>query len=149
MRQLKVFISYRQDGDMVLAALVDTTIEHHFSRRADVDVAVFRDTRIRAGTRWPDEISRQLADSDVVVVLIGPKWLDARDKSSNRRIDQHEDWVRQEIEMALQGGKTIIPVVYGADSLPRDADLPDSIAGLKAWQTAEIQDQRMTPDWSD
>jgi hypothetical protein len=45
----------------------------------------------------------------VMVVVIGPDWLDARGEHG-RRLDDPTDWVRLEITQALAGGVTVIPV---------------------------------------
>jgi hypothetical protein len=46
-----------------------------------------------------------------VLVVIGPAWLAGADDQSQRRIDLPNDFVRIEIETALQQRVPIIPVL--------------------------------------
>ena len=53
---------------------------------------VFRDVdTIDGGTRFRDEIAEQLDTCKVVLVVIGPMWLDARDELGRRRLDDAEE----------------------------------------------------------
>jgi hypothetical protein len=50
-----------------------------------------------------------------MLVLIGNTWSSALDRTGKRRLDMPKDWVRQEIETALELDIPIIPVcVQGA-----------------------------------
>ena len=53
------------------------------------------------GVDFVDQIRRETAMCDVVLVMIGDNWLDARPGTDVRRIDEPEDFVRLEIESAL------------------------------------------------
>jgi pterin-4a-carbinolamine dehydratase len=140
MARLRLFISYRRDSDLLRAALVTNHIENAFNQDRDhPNVHVFRDNRLRVGAQWPDEVRDELGSCGLVLVLIGPGWLAAKDRFQRRRIDQDDDWVRMEIELALQEGKTIIPIAFEEELPPAEA-LPESIAALVAWQAAVVRD---------
>lgn len=74
-------------------------------------------------------------------MIIGPRWLEARDQYSRRRIDQPDDWVRQEIELALGAGNTVIPIAFGGVDVPPAEALPDSIAELPTRRGAMVRDE--------
>jgi len=54
------------------------------------------------------EIGRESA----LLALIGPRWLDTRDASNRRRIDDSADPIRMELQDALRDGAAIIPVLF-------------------------------------
>jgi hypothetical protein len=56
-------------------------------------------------------LNEQVARCDVLIAVIGKKWLDAADSSGERRPDNPEDFVRIEIESALAQRKRVIPVL--------------------------------------
>jgi hypothetical protein len=91
---------------------------------------VFRSSHaMHGGTSFPPTLAAEAAGCAVMLVVVGRHWLAAT--GAVRRIDDPEDWVRKEIELALAAGRPVIPVLAG-DRLPlRDADrLPDPLAGL-------------------
>ena len=130
MGPLRIFLSYRRDSDYLRAVIVRMIIEATFNKDQGTNtVEVFQDVRQRLGVEWPAELSRMIAESDIVLAIIGPQWLGASDVSHRRRIDQEDDWVRRELEFALGSTKTVIPIACGC-GLPKKGDLPTSIQGL-------------------
>jgi pterin-4a-carbinolamine dehydratase len=107
-------------------------------------VHIFRDTSQRLGVTWPAAVRSQCASADMVLVVIGPKWLEAKDKFSRRRIDQADDWVRQEIELARD--HTVIPIAFGGARIPPEEALPESIAYLASRQGVSVRDEFVDTD---
>jgi hypothetical protein len=66
----------------------------------------------------------------VLLAVIGKSWIDARDNSGTRRLDNPEEFVRTEIETALKHGKTVIPVLVGDAHMPLPLELPKPIRAL-------------------
>jgi hypothetical protein len=63
---------------------------------------------------WIDFIERlsaEIARCDVLLAVIGPRWLELSDDQGNRRIDDSSDIVRIEISTALQRGIPVIPIL--------------------------------------
>ena len=145
MAPLRIFISYRRDSDLLRASLVVNQLENAFNRRHEPRIRIFRDTRLPVGQQWPNEIQEELKAADIVMVLIGPGWLGAKDQFERRRIDQPDDWVRKEIELALHGAKSVIPIAFEESLPPREA-LPQSIAPLVDWQAAVVRDETLESD---
>lgn len=140
MATVHVFISYRRDTDAARAALVHHSIEGGFSgETSEVDVTIFRDVRQRLGVDWCAGIQEELARSDLIVAVIGPDWLAARDQHFKRRIDQPEDWVRREVEFALDQNKTIIPLLFDDAPMPPAEALPESLAPLAGRQGLPVR----------
>jgi pterin-4a-carbinolamine dehydratase len=136
---VRVFISYRQDTDGARAALVEKSIQGGFgSPDSPTNVSVFRDVRLRLGVPWPEALAEELRRADVVVVVIGPGWSTAVDQKGRRRLNQEDDWVRREIEIALALDRTIIPLLFDDADMP-SADLPDSITRLGDIQGLKVR----------
>jgi hypothetical protein len=82
-------------------------------------------------------MKEQAERCDALLAVIGKSWIDARDGSGTRRLDNPDDFVRTEIETALKHGKTVIPVLVGDAHMPRPEELPEPIralAGRNAWR---------------
>jgi len=139
METLKVFVSYRRDSDLLRAVLVDAVVRNHFRHADGPKIEIYRDTRQRLGQQWPDEIERELREAHVVLVLIGPGWLQAADDFGRRRLDQPDDWVRREVMLALDGSATVIPIVFET-SLPAAEALPEELRRLRSWRAALVRD---------
>lgn len=139
MPQLSVFISYRRRPDAAEAALVDVTISSAFQTDGHPRVDVFRDTRQRLGTTWPDDVPAAIRAADVVVVLIGPEWLTTGDDFGRRRIDNPDDWVRRELEVAFDADVDVIPIAFGGAGIPPPEALPEAIAWLSGRQALVVR----------
>ncbi|MFI7596601.1 TIR domain-containing protein [Actinoplanes sp. NPDC049681] len=138
-----IFVNYRSDDDDFAAALVDDHLRAVFGDRN-----VFKDTRsLEAGTDFPPELWRRLLSSRVLLVLIGRRWL-TPDAGGLRRIDRADDYVRQEIEAALQAGLRIIPVLLNNAPLPAADELPASLRGLVTRQFVRLRQRHSGMDLS-
>jgi hypothetical protein len=131
-----VFISYRRSGSKHAAYRLKDKLKQSFG--AD---KVFIDLEdIDAGLPFADVIRDTISRCSVVLVVIGPRWLEMQDMQGSRRLDAVDDWVRQEIEAAMASDARVIPVlVDGAPELKVD-QVPDSLrefAGLQAMRLSE------------
>ena len=70
----KIFISYRREDAAATALSISQYLENQFGRRN-----VFIDVDMRAGAKFPTVLEERLAECKVMLVLIGPGWLNARD----------------------------------------------------------------------
>jgi tetratricopeptide (TPR) repeat protein len=130
----KIFVNYRRDDNAERALAIASYLKGEFgSRRVFIDI-----DNLRAGQSFPEELEKRLSVCDVMLTLIGPLWLEMRDGAGARRLDDPQDWVRLEIERALARKIVVIPVLTGGASLPKAADLPDSLKPLIKRQTAVV-----------
>ena len=67
-----------------------------------------------------------MSNCAVLLDLIGQDWLEMKDAHGRRRLDDSKDFMRVEIEAALQRDVPVIPVLIGK------AETPDSSASV-AW----------------
>jgi hypothetical protein len=130
----EIFISYRQDDSAAWAVILrDALVARFGADRVYLD----KDT-LHAGD-WKAQIQAVLASSKVVLVPIGPRWLDARTKAGQRRLDMPEDIHRWEIAQALaMPGTTVIPVLVDRAAMPSAADLTDDLRALVDRQWREL-----------
>jgi len=135
-----IFISYRRDDTADVAGRICDALAKHFGREH-----IFIDVDNLDYGVFGDQIKSILSRCRVVLALIGPHWIDARDENGRRRLEQPDDWVRIELETALATpGIEIVPVLINTASLPRAEDLPENLRPLLAWQAARI---RRDPDF--
>ncbi len=129
----KIFISYRRQDSAANALGIGQYLEHEFGRKN-----VFIDVDMRAGTKFPAVLEQRLAECKVMLVLIGPDWLNAKDEHGHRRLDDPNDWVRLEIAHALRRNITVIPVRVNGTELPSKKVLPEDIQGLLDHQAVSV-----------
>jgi hypothetical protein len=132
--QPRIFISYRRSDS---AAIVGHIYERLVGRYTKA--SVFRDIDdIPPGWDFNDYIKRELSRCDIVLVVIGPRWLGAGSNAS-LRIQQIDDPVRIEVEAAVASGAAVIPVLVEDARVPAKEDLPDSLKGFESRSAAEIK----------
>lgn len=129
----KIFISYRREDSAANALGIGQYLENHFGRKN-----VFIDVDMRAGAKFPIVLAERLAECKVMLVLIGPAWLNAHDDKGQRRLDYSDDWVRLEIAEALKRKITVIPVRVNGTALPPRETLPNDIQGLLDHQAISV-----------
>ncbi len=92
------------------------------------------------------EVQRGLAGMTVMLTCIGPQWLTLLDpKTGEPRIQDMGDLLRVEVEEALAGDITIIPVLLGGASMPRSDDLPSSMRSLAGRMALSLPPQYFEP----
>ncbi|TWP52508.1 toll/interleukin-1 receptor domain-containing protein [Lentzea tibetensis] len=125
-----VFVNYRTGDGEWAAALVKRELGARFGS----DQVFYASQSIRLGEDFSREILSGLRRCEVLLALIGPRWVTATDREGVRRLDKPDDWVRREINEAFQCGLRVIPVLIdGIDPL-NEADLPDSLRRLARCQ---------------
>ncbi|MGO9172242.1 MAG: toll/interleukin-1 receptor domain-containing protein [Rhodomicrobium sp.] len=122
----KIFISYRRQDTKAIAGRILDRLEAKFGRN---DVFMDIDA-IPPGVDFHDWISNQISTALVVLALIGPNWVNARDEAGNRRLDDPNDFVRLELEAAITRKIPLVPVLIDGALLPRTDELPESLGPL-------------------
>jgi hypothetical protein len=82
------------------------------------------------GTNLPKVVHEEVAKCGVLLAMIGPNWLDARDEDKKRRLDDPNDLVRIEIAQALQRGIPVIPILLDSATIPKADQLPKDLKEL-------------------
>jgi hypothetical protein len=101
---------------------------------------------IKAGEDFVRVIEEQVNACDVMLALIGPKWLTAMDEMGRRRLDNPHDFVRIEIESALRLGRRVIPVLVHKTEMPRADALPEPLKPLARRNAVGLTQERFKAD---
>lgn len=137
------FISYRRSDAAQAAQALHAQLRTRFG-----PTHVFLDvSAILPGAVWPERLRSSLHSADVLIAVVGPRWLTAANQYGQRRLDDDNDWVRKEIIYALDNQKTVIPVlVAGADALPPPEAMPVELQGLVNYQAVKVRDEKWDRD---
>lgn len=123
-----IFLSYRRDDSAAVSGRIYDRLVAAFGA-----ANVFIDTdKMEVGDLWRQKIDKALEQTRAQIVVIGPKWLDIEDSSGRRRLEDPDDMVRHEIEVALQRGKDIdiVPVLVDGAIIPPIHEIPESLRDL-------------------
>ena len=140
-----IFISYRRDDSRHAAGRLVDRLAQTFSRDQlfmDVDA-------IEPGHDFVSIIKEKIAACNVMLAVIGPQWLDARDEKGNRRLDNESDFVRVEIEAALKRDVRVIPVLVDGAQMPRQESLPEGLQPLVRRNAVRLAHERFGGDTDD
>src|SRR5262249_52477129 len=91
--------------------------------------SVFMDTSgLELGVEFKGRLKRELSDCEVVIVVVGPKWLKFLQE---RPAEKKFDYVRFEISQALKQADTVvIPILLGNARIPTKNSLPTDLKAL-------------------
>jgi Sulfatase-modifying factor enzyme 1/TIR domain len=139
-----IFVSYRRDDTQDAAGRLYDRLVRAFPR-GDVFMDV---DRIRATQKFPLVFAEKIANSGVMLVVIGKQWLTLTDASRRRRIDNPKDFVRLEVSQAIGRGIPLVPVLVNGATLPREEELPEALRPLvtEGWQAVQIRHDRFGSD---
>jgi hypothetical protein len=141
-REDAIFISYRRDDTQGEAGrLYSDLTQKCGEKRVFMDVS-----GIKPGDNFHDAINHKISRCTVLLAVIGPEWLVAKNGSGRRRLDAPEDYVRLEIAAALKNKIRVIPVLVRAARMPGVEELPDDLRGLAYLQAVELTHVRWDSD---
>ena len=138
----KIFISYRRDDAKAEARSIYQHLERSYGRDSlfmDVD-------SIQKGLDFTQVLGKSLADTAVMLVVMGRTWLHQQDDTGRRRLDDPADYVRLEIATALRSNIPVIPVRVDGARLPRTEELPPDLQPLARRQGTVITHESFDSD---
>lgn len=141
-RLSKIFLSYRREDAAAYAGRIYDRLVAHFGKERiffDVD-------HILAGDDFVRVLEEAVAESEILLLLIGRHWLTVADSDGIRRLDNPEDFVRLEAAAALERKIRLIPILVGGANMPRSLDLPEPIRAITRRHAFEISDLRFHAD---
>lgn len=138
----KVFISYRREDTAGHAGRLFDAITARFG-----DQHVFMDVDLAPGVDFAERIKETIGDSDVLLVIIGPRWATVAREGTTPRLSDPRDYVRLEVETALSRSDVkVIPVLVAGAQMPAAEQLPDSLQPLRRRNALELSDVRWRYD---
>jgi hypothetical protein len=139
---VRIFLSYRRDDASGHAGrLYDLLANRYGAEHVFMDVDA-----IPLGSDFAATIKRAVAACDVLIAVIGRDWLRATDADGRRRLDDPHDYVRLEIESALERGVAVVPTCVQGAVIPSGQDLPASLAPLIQRQGFQLTDSGWPDD---
>src|SRR4051812_6828487 len=129
----KIVISYRRsDSDAISGRIRDRLAVRYGDDALYMDI-----DNIPFGTDFRTHIRTALLSSDVVIVVIGPKWT-GPGRGGRTRIKQESDPVRIELETALANEIPVIPVLVNGARMPGPDELPESLNDFAFLNAADV-----------
>lgn len=120
--QSTIILSYRrEDSAGVTGRIFDRLIQEFGTDRVFMDI-----DSMPAGVDFHDHLQAILADCGALLVVIGKSWRSQR-KGQPARIMDPDDWVRIEVETALERSIPVVPLLIDGASLPGRDQLPESL----------------------
>ncbi len=132
-----IFISYRRDDSASDTGRIYDRLAHEFGRDN-----IFKDVdSIPLGVDFAQHIDQEVGRCQVLLVVIGKTWL-------TPRLQSPDDFVRLEIESALNRGIPVVPVfLEGVTGPPPRDQLPQSLQPLIRRNGTQVgQDPRFHAD---
>jgi TIR domain-containing protein len=129
----KIAISYRRsDSSAITGRIFDRLVAHYGKESVFMDV-----DNIPIGTDFRSHIRAVLLETEVLIVVIGPRWL-GTDSAGAVRMSQESDPVRAEVEAALAQELPMIPLLVDGAKMPDSTALPASIQKFAFLNAAEV-----------
>ena len=133
---MRTFISYRrQDAQQEAHKIYDTFADKFGGKNVFLDVDF-----IRPGENFRAILKECLDSCYVLLALIGPEWVGAKDNEGNRRLEDPKDYVCLEIASALSEAREVVPLLIRGARMPKPEEMPESIRELSSRQGMPIQD---------
>lgn len=137
----RIFISYRQDDSTDSTGRIYDHLSNNFGKEN-----IFKDVNsIPVGTDFRDVIEEEVEACDMLLVIIGRNWLTSGTIDGKSRLHNPNDFVRLEIESAIERKIPIIPVLVSGGKIPNSADLPESLHKLAFQYSIKL---RSDPDFT-
>jgi hypothetical protein len=112
-----LFISYRRSDSPDTVKLIHERLKRRLPRWE-----IFYDHEgIPLGEQFPERLRAQVASAAVVLVIIGPKWMDILRSRKEATIDH----VRAEVRHALEAAVSVVPVLVGHAIMATEGDLAE------------------------
>jgi TIR domain len=137
-----IFINYRRDDAPGVAGRLFDYLALKFPRRSlfmDVDA-------MKPGMDFAKQLDTQVSQCQVLLAVIGPHWLDAKDQAGQRRLDAEKDYVRIELASALKRAIPVIPILVDGAAMPHEDTLSDDLKPLTRRHALELRHTRFNAD---
>lgn len=137
-----IFVSYRRsDSQGEAGRLFDDLAGVFGEQSVFMDVAA-----IEAGRDFRKAIEKGVTSCGVLLVVMGPEWITAKNEEGGRRLDDPADFVRIETASALKRDIPVIPVLLRGARMPSAEQLPEDLRDLAYRNCVELTHARWKSD---
>lgn len=137
-----IFISYRRVDSKSDARSICQRLEKAFGKRKvfiDVD-------SIRPGENFQSVLNNDLEKTRIMLVVMGPRWLELLRPSGPSDSETSHDYVRLEVASALERRLPVFPVLVDGAAMPEAKDLPDDLKQLAFRQAFSVRHESFPRD---
>jgi len=120
-----IFLSYRRTDGPQACRVYDWLGQRFGNDSVFMDVAA-----IPFAVSFPDFLEQAIANSKVLIALIGAQWL--------TKIHEADDPVRMEVEVAIANHIPVLPVLIGNTPMPDVEELPASISTIASQNAVTV-----------
>jgi len=125
-RRQRIFLSYRREDSADVAGRIYDRLTQKFGKEQD-----FKDVdSIPLGLDFRKHLAQMVGSCDVFLAVIGVDWHAPSAAGGKPRLDDPKDFVRIELEAALQRDIPVIPVLVRGAEVPNEGELPTTLATL-------------------
>jgi TonB family protein len=137
-----IFVSYRRSDSAGEAGRLFDDLVYTFG-----EDKVFMDVSgIEAGRDFRKAIEEGVTKCGVLLVVMGPEWLTAKDERGASRLNDPGDFVRIETASALRRDIPVIPVLVRGATMPTAEQLPEDLKELAYRNCIELTHPRWKSD---
>lgn len=122
--EVSLFFSYRRSEAEDLVRHISDKLKEHSG------IHMFIDQHTLLSGPFPEGLGDQVRAADILVLLVYPTTME--------KLTDPEDWVRKEIETALEANKLILPLRIDGAPFPGHSKLPQSLEQLKFCNALEF-----------
>ena len=127
----KIFICYRREDSAYAAHQIYKELTDKFGEES----VVFDVDTIPLGTDFRSYLNHEVSKCDILLAVIGDQWIEIL----KQKVNETNDFVRIEIQAALERQIPVVPVLVGKAAVPIEQDLPHDLADLAYKQAAEVR----------
>jgi hypothetical protein len=121
-----IFISYRRTDSADIVGRIYDRLVQQLGRNS-----IFKDVdSIPLGIDFKSYLDKTISECNVLLAVIGDRWLETTDATGKRRLEDPDDFVRIEIASALEQGIPVIPLLVRGARMPEEEDLPTELKQL-------------------
>jgi TIR domain len=137
-----IFISYRREDWEGEAGRLSDDLAESFN-----EDSVFMDVdAIQPGRDFRKAIDESIDKCSVLLAIVGPGWLESKNASGQKRLEDESDFVRLEITSALRRDIPVVPVLVRSAKMPRAEQLPEDLRELAYRNAVELTHARWKSD---
>lgn len=121
-----IFISYRREDAADVTGRINDRLRQHYGEEAiftDVDSIPF-------GVDFRTYLDQEVSQCKILLAVIGRSWLIVENDKGQQRLNDPADFVRIEIESALQRNIPVVPLLVHGTAMPSANELPESLREL-------------------
>lgn len=136
----QIFICYRRDDSAYVTGHINDRLRREFGEES-----IFTDVdRIALGVDFRNTLDKMVSECQILLAVVGEHWLTVKNQEDVLRLQDPADFVRIEIESALQRNIPVIPLLVEGTKMPSKDQLPESLKDFAFRNGTQI---RPAPDF--